>query len=218
MPRLDPITGGREKKARSIIGKYSTETVPTLPSKGSHYHRLDFAVNLPSKLRDAQSIDLLLAELGHQINTTTALSHKAPLHLPSRTTKDLERHDRYLWNLCIRLKRDGGGAIALFAFYMLELGRQTGTARRDAESEVVYLMGLAMMLGRVCLEGDDLESSRAALQKAAEYIERLRSFPATMSESCSRQARVRLEADYLSMRMALVRFHDPSCFEHWLIF
>ena len=67
-------------------------------------------------------------------------------------------------------------------------------------------MGLAMTLGRVCLEGEDLDSTRAALQKAAEYIDRLKTLPERESDEYSRTGRLRLEADYLSMRMALVRF------------
>lgn len=176
----------------------------------------EFSADLHSKLSDPRSPDLLLADIGHHITTVTALSQKVgPLQLNSKTTKDLERHGRDLWNLCIRLKREHGEATRnsrllsrarLFAFHVLELGRRGGRAKRDDESEVVYLMGLAMTLGRVCLEGEDLDSTRAALQKAAEYIDRLKTLPERELDEYSRTGRLRLEADYLSMRMALVRF------------
>jgi hypothetical protein len=178
----------------------------------------DFSEDLRSKLSDPRSPDLLLADIGHQITTVTALSQKvSPLQLNSKTAKELERHGRDIWNLCIRLKREGGETTTtrnsrllsrarLFAFHVLELGRRAGRAKRDDESEVVYLMGLAMTLGRVCLEGVDLDSTRAALQKAAEYIERLKALPERVPDEYSRTRRLRLEADYLSMRMALVRF------------
>lgn len=119
----------------------------------------------------------------------------------------LERHGRDLWNLCIRLKRDGNNGkeakllirTRLFAFHLLELGRSPGRGKSDAESEIVYLIGLVLTLARLCLEGEDLDAARAALQKAAEYVERLKEV------SSHNKGRIRLEADYLAMRIALVR-------------
>lgn len=129
-----------------------------------------------------------------------------------KAAKDLERQGRNLWNLCVRLKRDerddllpnnGLELLArarVFAFQIISLGREGGRAKKNAESEIVYLMNLALTAGRLCVVDSDLEAARTVLQKAAEYVEELRCLP----DGTSRDSRSVLEAEYLAMRTALV--------------
>lgn len=114
----------------------------------------------------------------------------------------MERHGRDLWNICIRLNRDEPKRderllprARLYAFLMLELGRFSRRKQGNDASEAAYLLDLAMSLGRSCLKSHDLDSARAALQKAAEYVDRLRQ----TSENITK-----IEADYFTMRIALV--------------
>lgn len=84
---------------------------------------------------------------------------------------------------------------------MLELGRRA----RDSEVDVVYLLNLALTLARICIADSELDEARLALQQAAEYVERLRLFADDDCQTDLPGARKRLEAEYLTMRMALVR-------------
>jgi hypothetical protein len=72
----------------------------------------------------------------------------------------------------------------------------------DAAPEAVYLMGLALTLARLCLEAEDLEPARDALQKAADYLDQLAKIGD--ASGCG-SSRIKLEADYLAMRIALVK-------------
>ena len=70
------------------------------------------------------------------------------------------------------------------------------------------MLGLAVTLARFCFEGEDLESTRTALEKAASHVDHLR----TSSEhghvgDGHTNSAVKLEVDYLTIRIALV-----SCF------
>lgn len=87
---------------------------------------------------------------------------------------------------------------------MLELGRSVGRGKKDAESETVYLMNLALALGKLAIKGSDLDSARLALQKAAELVEKLKALPHTSSDPGRLNQRTRLDAEYLAMRTALV--------------
>lgn len=87
----------------------------------------------------------------------------------------------------------------LFAFLVNSLASDSRRSkRRDGESELVYLINMALTVGRLCMEDADLEGSRLALQKVADYIERLEERPGESPD------RTKLEAEYLSMRTALV--------------
>lgn len=129
----------------------------------------------------------------------------------------LEKSGRDLWNLCIRLKRDVGRdskldcRVRLLAFHLLELARPAeGRTTTDEETDIIYFLGLSMTVGRVCLQDEDLESGRAALQKAAEFVERLKAANHRAGiEGLPPQA-VALETDYLTMRMALVSSESIS--------
>lgn len=117
----------------------------------------------------------------------------------------------------MRLKRDADDATAtkewagllvrarVFAFQILALGREGGRAKRDAESEIMYLTNLALTIGRLCVVGSDLESATTVLQKAAEFVEQLKSIPKEAPGSDQGGSRMKLEAEYLAMRTALVR-------------
>lgn len=94
----------------------------------------------------------------------------------------------------------------LLAFCMIELGRSAAGAEQSLEPEAVYLMQLAAALARTCLKEGDVECAKEALRKAAEYIEKLKSLTDTGEGDCPRVSRMkRLEADYLALRMILVR-------------
>lgn len=87
----------------------------------------------------------------------------------------------------------------LFAFLVTSLASEFGRSKkRDSESDLVYLINMALMVGRLCIEDADLEGSRLALQKVADYMERLEGIPDKTADS------VKLEAEYLTMRTALV--------------
>jgi hypothetical protein len=123
-----------------------------------------------------------------------------------------------LWNECVkeRRRKDVGKERSkllvrtrLFAFQVNALAREGSQGRkRDKEGELVYLVNLALMVGRLCVEESDLDSARLALQKTADYVERLRDAPTHDPDLKSR-----LEADYLTMRMALVSivFFQKRC-------
>ncbi|KAK5997795.1 hypothetical protein PT974_00156 [Cladobotryum mycophilum] len=197
MAPSDPIAVGRLRKLRSEI---------------------EFAVDLHSKLpetHDARAIDLLLAETSHHVQTVKTLSQPNGNAIPRQTARDLEKQGRNLWNLSLRLKRDELEATVpreknrllvrarLFGFQLLELGRGTRGQKREAESDMVYLISLAITLGRLCLGDSDLESTRLVLQKAAEYVEALKSMPVSSSSVGGEGARRKLEAEYLAMRTVL---------------
>lgn len=180
----------------------------------------DFAVDLESTLpstRDAGAVDVLLADLGHHIQTITNFPQQSAASISTKAAKDLERQGRNLWNLCIRVNRDIGDgssskertkllvSVRLFAFQILELGRQAGRHKKDAEAEAVYLLNLALTLGRICIGDAELDSARLALQKAAQLVERLKAVAEEKSLPDPSGARRRLETEYLTMRIALVR-------------
>lgn len=109
---------------------------------------------------------MLVTDLGHHLQAMASLPrpHQGAWSPPAAMAKNLERQGRVLWNLCIRVKRDGGSAVApspgrakllvtarAFAFDMLELGRLSGRHRRHAEADASYLLNLALTLARICL-------------------------------------------------------------------
>jgi hypothetical protein len=129
--------------------------------------------------------------------------------------KDAERKGRNLWNLCVRLRREQDAAkpaertklivkARSFAFHMLELGRSAGRAKKDSPSEAVYLMNLALALGKICIDELDLDLARLALQKAAELMERLKAIPFDSLDPIGQNERTKLDAEYLAMRTAMV--------------
>lgn len=180
---------------------------------------IDFAATLQSQLSgplDAGDIELLIADTGHhiqQIHNATQPGSIGPL--PSDLAKDAERKGRNLWNLCVRLRREQDEAkpaestklivkARCFAFHMLELGRNAGRAKKDHPSEAVYLMNLALALGKICINELDLDLARLALQKAAELMEHLKAIPLDSSDSIGQNERTKLDAEYLAMRTAMV--------------
>jgi hypothetical protein len=226
MPPEDLASTGRIRKARSFIGNYLVTLVYISPSLGSSSNKtimsIDFATTLQSKLSDspdARTIDLLLADTGHHIQLIHNASQSGSNgSLPSKLAKDVERQGRDLWNLCVRLRRERDATVSAervkllvkarsFAFNMLELGRSAGRAKKDDKSETVYLMNLALTLGKVCIGESDLDSARLTLQKAAELMERLKTIPLGSSDLSGQDERTKLDAEYLAMRTALVGIH-----------
>lgn len=220
MRRFDQATGRekRDKKLQPVIGI-------TFP--GARKSRcvllpltfVDFARDIHSKLGHPQisfSGINLQSEINHQINIVTEFSQKSPPVISPRTAKELERNGKDLWNLCIRLRRDNAQSdrpsllllrARVFAFHLLEIGRGANRGRRDRESEIVYMAGLVLTLGRLCLDDEDLDSARIIMQKATNYIERLHSLA---QEDGPKKNRIGLEADYLVVRIALVRLYLTS--------
>ncbi|PNP45997.1 hypothetical protein THARTR1_10831 [Trichoderma harzianum] len=193
----DLASAGRIRKARSFV---------------------EFAAALQSKLSESlekEAIELLIADTSHHvqlIHNLTPLSSTGPL--PSKLAKDIERHGRDLWNLCVRLKREGKKSDSMekskllikarsLAFYMLELGRSAGRAKRGTGAEVVYLMSLSLTLGKHCVEDSDLDSAGLALRKTAELMARLKAIPLDASDPREQSERTKLDAEYLAMRTAL---------------
>ncbi|KOS21897.1 hypothetical protein ESCO_001803 [Escovopsis weberi] len=93
----------------------------------------------------------------------------------------------------------------LLGFQLLELGRGARRRGGDAEMDTLYLINLAVSLGRNCFgDGDaDLDAARFVLRKMAEYVERLKDIPGVSSDPEGRAARCKFEAEYLAMRTAL---------------
>lgn len=77
-------------------------------------------------------------------------------------------------------------------------------SKKDTESEIAYLITLALTVGRLCVTDSDLEAARTVLQKAADYVELLRGLPSNTVEGGLSGQRATLEAEYLAMRTALV--------------
>ncbi|PKK50187.1 hypothetical protein CI102_7171 [Trichoderma harzianum] len=178
----------------------------------------EFAATLQSKLSeslDKENIDLLLADTGHHVQLIhNAAPSGSAGPLPPKLAKDVERHGRDLWNLCVRLKRERNRSAPMdkarlllkarsLAFSMLELGRSAGRAKEDTGAEVAYLMSLSLTLGKHCVEDSDLESARLALQKTAELMERIKAAPLDASDPREQSERTKLDAEYLAMRTAL---------------
>ncbi|KAM0261936.1 hypothetical protein ACHAQJ_001939 [Trichoderma viride] len=198
MPPEDLASASRIRKARSFI---------------------EFGATLQSRLSDSldvRTIDLLLADTGHHIQLihNAAQPSSSGGSLPSKLAKDVERQGRDLWNLCVRLRRERDAAVPAervrllvkarsFAFNMLELGRSAGRAKKDDKSETAYFMNLALTLGKVCIGESDLDSARLALQKAAEFMERLKTIPLESLDLSGQYERTKLDAEYLAMRTAL---------------
>ncbi|GJN84559.1 hypothetical protein PLIIFM63780_008119 [Purpureocillium lilacinum] len=201
MTPVDPVAAGRERKLRSVI---------------------EFASSLQSKLpetRDAAAADALIADLSRYIQTVEGLSRQGSPAVPRRIAKDLEHQGRDLWNLCIRTRRDIPSAspptspqikllvrARLFSFLVLETGRRAagrGKKQHGAGSEAAYLLKLALTLGRICIGDEDLDSARLALQKAAEYVGQTKADTKAGDASGTEALATKLEAEYLSMRMAL---------------
>jgi hypothetical protein len=86
---------------------------------------------------------------------------------------------------------------------MIELARHSGRAKHGEEEEASYMMNLALALARTCLEQWDLDSARAALQKAAEYLEKLKPTNAQLEDESLHATKC--EVDYLTLRIVLVR-------------
>ena len=175
---------------------------------------IDFAKDLLSKLptyQDAPSIEALLADLNHHIRNLNAATQKQT-SLPFQVVKDLKQYGRSLWNECVKVRRKKDDGLAskerstllvrtrLFAFQLNALSREGSRGRkRDKEGELVYLINLALTVGRLCVEDSDLDGARLVLQKVADYVERLGETPTDDPELSNR-----LEMEYLTMRMALV--------------
>ncbi|KAL7943849.1 meiosis protein SPO22/ZIP4 like domain-containing protein [Trichoderma barbatum] len=193
----DLVSASRIRKARSFI---------------------EFAATLQSKLSvslDARTIDLLLADTSHHIQL---IHNAAPSGwtgtLPPKLAKDVERHGRDLWNLCVRLRRKRDESVPTekarlllkaraLSFYMLELSHSAGRAKKDEGPEAMYFMNLALALGKLCVADSDLDLARQALQKAAELMERLKAIPLCASDPREQSERTKLDAEYLAMRTAL---------------
>ncbi|POR34574.1 Uncharacterized protein TPAR_05222 [Tolypocladium paradoxum] len=213
----DPVVAGRDRKIRSIVGRLCPRLICIWVV--THDKAIpDFAVDLESTLpstRDAGAVDVLLADLSHHIQAITNLSQQSATSISAKAAKDLEKQGRTLWNLCIRVNRDTSNGspskerikllvrARLFAFEILELGRQAGRHKKEAEPEAVYLLNLALTLGRICIGDAELDSARLALQKAAQFVERLKAVAEENSLPDPSGARRRLETEYLTMRMAL---------------
>ncbi|KAL6901334.1 meiosis protein SPO22/ZIP4 like domain-containing protein [Trichoderma evansii] len=179
---------------------------------------IDFATALQSKLSDPLDIgdiEVHIADTNHhiqQIHSASQPGSSGPL--PLDLAKDAERQGRNLWNLCVRLRREQDAAkpaesnklivkARSFAFNMLELGRSASRAKKDDKSEAMYLMKLALTLGKICIAESDLDLARLTLQKAAELMERLKVIPLDSLDSIGQNERTKLDAEYLAMRTAM---------------
>lgn len=218
----DLASAGRIRKARSFVGMQLIPLICTRHESALFSNDAadaEFAATLQSKLSDPlepRAIDLLLADTSHHVQL---IHNAAPLGttgpLPPKLAKDVERHGRDLWNLCVRLKREKDPSVPMerakllikarsLAFYMLEFGRSAGRAKEDTGAEVAYLMSLSLTLGKHCVEDSDLDSARLALQKTAELMEKLKAAPLDASDPREQSERTKLDAEYLAMRTALV--------------
>ncbi|KAH8714206.1 meiosis protein SPO22/ZIP4 like-domain-containing protein [Ilyonectria robusta] len=176
-------------------------------------HKLKELLSTLLNSRDSTSIEALLADLNHNIHTANALPLKTT-SLSPQTAKSLKDCGRKLWNECIKERRRKNDGLApgrakllvrtrVFAFLIHALARENhqGKRKRDDEEEVVYLMHLALTVGRLCVEESDLDGARLGLHKVADYIEQLKSMAGNSQDDPN--LRSRLEAEYLTMRTAL---------------
>ncbi|CAM1510467.1 Fc.00g008020.m01.CDS01 [Cosmosporella sp. VM-42] len=192
MPPTDPVAAGRDRKTSAVID-FSKDLLSNLPTS-----------------RDAGSIEMILADINHHIHTLNTPTQK-PASLSFGVTHDLKRCGRDLWNECIKERRKRYDGLApkersrllvrarLFAFQINALAREGSKGRKsDVETDVVYMMNMALTVARLCIEDSDLDGARLALHKVAEYIERLKEVPGD-----NMGLRGRLQAEYLTMRTAL---------------
>jgi hypothetical protein len=180
-------------------------------SKPSIIQITDFASELSKTLANTASSchnELIIAEIKTRTANATALASDDPQPALRPLAKEIEEHGRSLWNLCIRIKHGNAEAdpkvlllTRTFSFGLLCLGRGARRQKQDAEPEVVYLMTSALTLARLCMNEQELTLAIDTLHKAAELLDRLKSIT---SELPVEKGRVRLEADYHALRIALV--------------
>lgn len=170
----------------------------------------DFVVQLRASLStvsDAQSIELLKADVIHHISTlASSVAKSEPGSVSSATARNLEKQGRDLWNLCIRLKRsesyppDARHLLARarqFAYCVIEAGRGKGKGRRHGTSNALYMLGLALVAARACMEVDDLDTLRVMLERAAALV-------SVFEGQAMEGEKAKLTVVYFSMRLALV--------------
>jgi hypothetical protein len=152
------------------------------------------------------SSEVLLNDIKKQIMELDALRNT----LSRETAKSLDERGRNLWNLCLRRNQGEHSAVPdqllsqarVFAFLLVGLSR----AREDRRADITYtyLLNLSLSTGRQCLAQHDLNGTRVALTKGAEYLEHVKVDSNTKCSANSAEVE-RLEAEYLIMRTALVR-------------
>ncbi|PHH59291.1 hypothetical protein CDD81_3415 [Ophiocordyceps australis] len=213
-PPADLVAVGRERKLRSVI-EFATELQERLPV-----------------VDQGPDVDVLVADLGQHLQTLSTLANHSWLGLAidgatrskekhaddgvARLLKELEHRGRSMWNLCIRIKRDVGkeallverrqllARARLFAFQAIKLGRSSRQQPREAETEALYLLNMALTLGKICINDGDLDSACSVLQQAAEWVEQLQA-AAGQNDDAPAARTHQLEAQYLTLRMALAQ-------------
>jgi hypothetical protein len=92
--------------------------------------------------------------------------------------------------------------VRVLAFHMLAFGREhPNRGHSGVQENATYLLDLALRTVRYCAQVDDVETGKAVLQQASEYIHRLKN----PKSDGGRQERIkRYELDYLTMHIALV--------------
>ncbi|KAF4450714.1 transcription factor [Fusarium austroafricanum] len=177
---------------------------------------VEFATDLLSKLPtsyDSSSTDVLLSDLNVQIVAAKALDENriAP---PVDISKKLRDIGRKLWNECIKERRRRDDLLLsppriqlqvrtrVLAFFAHALAREHRRGKRkDNVEEIMYMMGLSLTLGRVCIESSDTDAAHMSMAKAADYIDRLKNTDNVTAEDKIQVQKI--EAEYLTLRCAL---------------
>lgn len=179
----------------------------------------DFAKDLLAKLPaflDNSSTETLLADVNHHIHTVNLLAQKAG-SLSYQAVRGLKDCGRKLWNDCIKERRKNDNSslsvarlqlfvrVRLFAFLILMMAAESNHGEKDETGErVVYLLNWALIVGRTCIDGSDLDGARLGLHKVADYVERLKAMDERGNSQEDHAMTKKFEAEYLTMRMALV--------------
>ncbi|KAF5672453.1 transcription factor [Fusarium heterosporum] len=133
--------------------------------------------------------------------------------VPIEISKKLKDVGRRLWNECIKERRRNDllqtpSRIQLqvraraLAFFAQALARENNSSKGENNTEeIIYMLGLSLILARVCVEASDLDTALLSMTKAADYIERLKGSSGASAED---QAQIqKIEAEYFTMRCAL---------------
>jgi predicted O-linked N-acetylglucosamine transferase (SPINDLY family) len=147
-------------------------------------------------------------------STNSRITRRSFEKLPEKDKNLIEHEARELWNACIRRRRQVNKTAELrralakarvLAFRIIKYGRETSKRYHDIQpNEIEYMMGLAVVVARTCLNVSELDPAKEALQALAEYIDLMKSVSTATDKYNHTQQQLNLEAMYYILRMILV--------------
>ncbi|KAI0008433.1 meiosis protein SPO22/ZIP4 like-domain-containing protein [Xylariaceae sp. FL0662B] len=161
---------------------------------------------------DGSELQNLTSELENQINAIKAYFLRSTGYYRH---KQLDSTGTDLWNWCTRIKRQDDAGVSptkrrfltlvrVYSFLILALA-QWGD--HNTPGDLIRLEKLAIKAGRSCIGDGELDFAPLVMQKAAEYNGLLQSLQERLPKE-EAEVRQRLEAEYLTLRIALAWKED----------